>query len=102
VRQQYINGAATLYDLLVASDDVFQSELALSSGAAEQADLWNRYISNLQSFEAQVERFFEAGGSRLTQADLLALKAFRIKAQIGLAASQQAPTGTLPMSRPWR
>jgi hypothetical protein len=99
LRQQYIDGRATLYDLLRASDDVFQSELALVNGSQERTDLWNRYIANLQSFEARVEPFVQAGGGRLTRADLLALKSFRIKAQIGLAAeSRPATAGALPKS----
>jgi hypothetical protein len=95
VREEYIAGRAYLSDLLAASDEVFYAELQLRTGPADRLELLQEYVGNLTKFEAKVQGYLQNGQGRISEVDVLALRAIRIKAQIGMAEVQGAsPSGT--------
>ena len=90
VREEYIAGRAYLADLLAASDEVLYAELQLRESAAERLGLLQEYVDNLKKFEEKVVRFAESQQGRISQVDVLAVRAIRIRAQFGLTQEQSA------------
>ncbi len=88
LRSEYIAGTASLTQLLAATDEVFQVELALVGTKEERVDLLNMYLDSLARFEAKAEPLVRAGSLRVTPADYAAFKAVRLRAQITLAQEQ--------------
>jgi hypothetical protein len=91
IRDQYASGQATLTDLLAATDEVFRAELALKATAAQRQQLCQKYIDNLQGFEAKLEPVVNAGSSRYTRADYLAVKVTRLRAEILMSEEHDTP-----------
>ena len=93
LRSEYIAGTASLTELLAATDEVFQVELALVGTKEERVDLLNTYLDSLARFEAKAEPLVRAGSLRVTPADYAAFKAVRLRAQIALAQEQGGTLG---------
>jgi hypothetical protein len=93
LRSEYIAGTASLTELLAATDEVFQVELALVGTKEERIDLLNTYLDSLARFEAKAEPLVRAGSLRVTPADYAAFKAVRLRAQIALAQEQGGTLG---------
>ncbi len=90
VRAEFIAGRAYLADLLAATDEVLYADLQLLASPAERLSVLQEYVANLKDFEAKVEAAPQARRSHITPVDVLALRAIRIRAQIGLAQEQAA------------
>lgn len=97
LREEYIAGTATLTDLLRATDEVFQVELALAGTKEDRIGLLTQFVRSLDNFETKAEPLVRAGSLRVTRADYMAFKAIRLRAKIALA-HEQGGVATMPGS----